>query len=819
MGTLIDDIRYGFRILAKSPGFTLIAVLTLALGIGANTSLFSVVNGVLLNPLPYPSPDQLVALAESWPPFSEASISYPDFLDWVKMNHSFEGLAAWRPSNFNLTGLGETQRLKATEVSASFFPLLGVNPVVGRNFSPEEDKRGAAPVVMLSGGLWKSRFGASPDIVGRTLTLDGTAYTVIGVVPQNFYFCCESMNFELGDVYVPIGAPNSPWLLERNSHPGIRAVGRLNSGVTLGQARADMAEVARNLSKAYPDSDKNSGIVLTPLKQRMVSGVEPMLLVLLAAVGFVLLIACANVANLLLARATGRAREFAIRAVLGATQRRVIRQLLTESLLLAIGGGALGILLASWGTRAGLKVLPEALPRAGDVRLDLRVLFFTLAVSLVAGVLFGLTPALKTLRPDLHNTLKEAGRGSSGVRHRAQSIFVIVELALAVVLLVGAGLTLRSLAHLWSINPGFDAHNVVTFDVAFPPAIAKETPEQVRALLRQFPDRIAQIPGVEAASLTDASEPMSGDDEEAFWIEGKLKPPTLTEMPATLSYIVSPDYLKVMSIPLLRGRFFTATDNARSQFVGVIDENFARQYFPKEDPVGRRIRLGFKDVAIEIIGVAGHVKQWGLDESTGSPVKVQLYTLAEQMPDYWMTWMSRGASLAVRTVAPNYASADAIRSAIQNMNSEQLAYNFESMDQTISESLATQRFAMILLGIFAAIALVLASIGIYGVISYVAGQRTHEIGVRMALGAQREHVLKLVLGEAARMIVAGVPIGLIAAGALTSLIKSMLFGVSAADPLTFLTVAVVLCVVALAACYIPARRAMQVDPIVALRHE
>ena len=812
METVWQDLRYSLRILTKSPGFTTIAVLTLALGIGANTALFSVINGVLLNPLPYRNPERLVAVAEKLPPFPEASIAYPNFLDWVRMNHTFEALAAYRHTDFNLTGSGAAQRLNAVQVSASFFPLLGVRPVIGRNFSPEEDKQGAPPEVMLSGRFWKSRFGSSPEILGRVLTLDGTGYTVIGVLADNFYFCCESMNFQLGDVYVPIGSGSDSWLTARDSHPGIRAVGRVKPGVTIEQARADMDDVAFNLEKAYSNTNKNTRVVLMPLQQRMVQGIQSTLLVLLAAVGFVLLIACANVANLLLARAMGRAREFAMRSVLGATRPRVIRQLLTESLLLSVAGAALGVLFACWGTQAGLRALPQALPRANDVRVDFRVLLFTLAVSIVASALFGLAPALKTACPDLHETLKEGGRGSSGARHRTQAVFVVFELALAVVLLVGAGLTLRSLARLWSLNRGFNPQNVLSFDLVFPPFVGK--PDQVRLMLRRLPDTVAQIPGVEAASLTDASKPLSDDWEEHFWIEGRQKPPTVTEMPDTLLYVVSPDYLRVMGIPLLRGRFFTPEDTVQSRRVGVIDENFAREYFPNQDPIGRRIIT--ENSPIEIVGVVGHTEQWAQDQKLSGSVKIQLYTLAEQVPD---VWLGRSAGIVVRTQAPNYPTADAIRSAMQQINHEQATYNFKSMDQIIARSLVSRRFAMILLGVFAAIALVLAGIGIYGVMSYVAGQQTREIGLRMALGAQRQDVLKQVFSEAATMVFTGVPIGLIAAAVLTELIKSLLFGISTTDPATFAAVAILLSGVAFAACYFPARRAMLVDPIVALRHE
>lgn len=803
--------------MVKSPGFTLIAVLTLALGIGANTALFSLVNGVLLNPLPYPEPSQLVAVTEKFPPFPEASIAYPNFLDWVRMNRAFEALAAYRQTNFNLTGADEAQRVNAVEISASFFPLLGVEPVIGRNFSRDDDRQGAAPVVMVGGRFWKSKFGGSQGILGKILDVDGTGYTVVGVVPENFYFCCVSMNFELGDVYVPIGSENASWITKRDFHPGIRAVGRMRAGVTVEQANADMDKIAFNLAKAYPDTNKDSTVVLTPLRQRMVQGIQSTLLVLLAAVGFVLLIACANVANLLLARSTGRAREFAIRSVLGATQTRVVRQLLTESVLLAIAGGGLGLFLASIGTTAALAVLPQALPRQNDVRMDPRVLLFTLAISIVTGVLFGLAPSLKTSRPDPHETLKEGGRGGSGARYRRQAVFVVFELALAIILLVGAGLTLRSLARLWNTNRGFNPQNVSTFDVAFSPSVAKEAPDQVRAMLRQLPQTIAQIPGVTAASLTDASKPLSSDWEEHFWMEGSPKPATVSEMPETLLYVVSPDYLRVMGIPLLHGRFLTSQDSAHTRRVGVIDEDFAREYFVNQDPTGRIIR--FENSTVEIVGVVGHTQQWGQDAQSNGSVKVQLYMLAEQASNDWLEFARKGAGIVIRTQTPNYPSGDIIRSAIQQINSEQVTYDFESMDQIISRSLASRRFAMILLGLFAAVALLLASIGIYGVMSYVASQRTQEIGVRIALGAQRHDVLKLVFGEAARMIFAGVLGGLVAAAGLTRLIRTLLFDVSPTDPLTFGVVALLLTGIAFVASYIPARRAMRVDPMVALRYQ
>jgi predicted permease len=817
MQTLRQDLKYALRMLAKAPGFAAIAILTLALGIGANTALFSVVNGVLLNPLTYPHPNQLVAVGERLPGFSDAGISYPNFLDWQRENKSFQALAIYRPDNFNLTGMGAAERVTAMRLSASFFPVFGVRPLIGRNFTAQDDHRASAPVAMLGAGFWKTKFGGSPDVLGKTLTLDGTDYTVIGVVPASFDF--RDTYFRPSDVYVAIGAWGNPGLYHDRSNNQllIYGVGRLKAGVTLRQAQADMDGVARALARTYADADKNVGVALTPLKEHLVRDVRPFLLVLLAAVGFVLLIACVNVGNLLLARSMGRSREFAIRTALGASQGRVIRQLLTESLLLALVGGGLGLLLASWGTQAALKVLPEALPRAENVRLDPGVLLFTLTVSIFAGIAFGLVPALKTSHPDLHETLKEGGRGASGSRYRTQRNFVVAEMALAVVLLIGAGLAIRSLAGLWRVNPGFDAHNVLTFEMSLPPSTARKTADQVRANLQQTVDAIADVPGVQAVTLMNGGEPLAGDDEIPFWVEGRPKPATTSEMPQTLWYMVGPDYLKVMRTPLVRGRFLTQADNAHSQPVGVIDEEFARKYFPNENPIGKQLDFYFLS-SIEIVGIVRHVKQWGLDNDTSGPVQVQLYTSVMQLPDRWMPlWVRSGAM--VRTQAPNYASAAAIQKAVQQMNSEQVAYNFESMEAIIADSLASRRFTMILLGVFAALALVLASIGIYGVISYVAGQRTHEIGIRLALGAQRRDVMRLVLGQAARMTLIGVVLGLAGAAALTRLMKTVLFGVSATDPVTFASVAVVLTLVALAACYLPARRAMRVDPMVALRHE
>jgi predicted permease len=817
MNILLQDIRYALRVLAKSPAFAAIAVLTLALGIGANTALFSVVNGVLLNPLPYPKPQQLVAVYSRTPQFGESSISYPNFLDWQRDNRTFAELAGYRSENYNLTGSGDPERVRAEMVSADFFSILGVQPVAGRLFTTQDDHAGAAPVVVLNEAFWQRKFGSSPQLIGGSISLDGTPYTVIGVIPAKFYF--RGNNFRVSDVYVPVGQWTDPTFLDRRVSMGMNAIGRLKPGVTLAQARADMNSVGDALAKAYPDANKGTGISLFPLKQDMVGDVAPLLYVLLGAVGFVLLIACVNIANLFLARSTGRFREFAIRAALGASRSRVVRQLLTESILLSFTGGLLGLLLAAWGTRAAIRVLPQALPRSGDIGLDAHVLLFTLGISVLAGILFGLAPALKTSTGNLQETLKEGGRGSSGARHRMQSVFVVTEMALALILLVGAGLMIRSLIQLWSVNPGFDPHNLLSFSIAFPPSVVKLPPDQLRNQAVQLDNALEAIPGVEATSALGGSLPMQGDSELPFWLAGQPKPSSDAEMSWALFYLSEPDYLKAMRTPLLRGRFLSAQDTLHSAPVIVIDEYFARKFFPGQDPIGKLVNLGILGVQAQIVGVAGHVKHWGLDDDGKSPIEAQLYFPLMQVPDKFMPLMAKGADFVMRTSVPPYSLLEEIRHTISQMNSQEILYGEETMDETIDGSLAARRFSMILLGVFAALALILACVGIYGVISYLVGQRVHEIGIRIALGAQRSDVLRLVLGQGAIMALIGVGIGIVAALGLTRLMANEIFGVSAHDPLTFAGVAVLLMIVAIAACYIPARRAMKVDPIVALRYE
>jgi len=818
MGVLIQDLRYAVRLLLKNPGFTLVAILTLAIGIGANTAIFSVVDGVLLRPLPYPEPDKLIALSEKTANFESSSISYPNFLDWQRRNASFSAMAAYRQDDYSLTGSGESERVRVAMISHGFFEILGVNPVLGRLFTADEDRLGTTRVVLIGGGLWQRKFGSSPDIVGKTLMLNGESYTVVGVIPRSFHLDAVNLD-DIKDIYIPIGQYADPLFQQRDVHEGMRAIARLKPGVTLAAARADMDGIASELASEYPDADKGAGIRASLLKDSIVSQVQSFLWVLLGAVGFVLLIACVNVANLQLSRATSRAREFAIRAALGAGQSRVIRQLLTESILLALAGGALGLILAGWATQAAIRLVPETLPRAQEIGLDGRVLMYTLVASVVAGVLFGLAPALRTARPNLQDTLRESGRGGSGARHRAQGVFVAVEMAMALVLLIGAGLMIRSLVDLWNVQPGFNPQGVLTFGVAMSPAFGA-TPVSQRAAIRTLDERLRAVPGLEAVAPTFGSLPMNGDNELPFWPADQPRPTNESEMHQSLFYLTSSEYLNAMEIPLLRGRFLAADDNEHSPAVVVVDDSFAKQYFPNQDPIGKRIHVGIFEMDPQIVGIVGHVKHWGLDTDGDAkhPIRAQAYMAMMQIPD--RLWVGAlGTNVVVRTKGSPTAAVPAIREAIEKMNSENVVYDTKPMEEIVGDSLAGKRFTMILLSVFAAIALLLSSIGIYGVISFVVGQRTHEIGIRIALGAQRSDVLQLMLGEGMKMALVGVGIGLVVALGLTRLMVGMLYGVSGTDPITFAGVAVVLAGVALSACYIPSRRAMRVDPIVALRYE
>ncbi|MGC2314449.1 MAG: ABC transporter permease [Candidatus Acidiferrales bacterium] len=813
MNTLLQDIRYALRMLAKSPGFAAIAILTLALGIGANTALFSVVNGVLLNPLAYPHPGQLTAIYATTPGATQGYVTYLNFLDWQREAKTFSSMAMYRNQDYSMTGTAQSERVTGYMISADFFTVLGVQPVLGRTFRADDDHLGAGPVAILGGEFWNREFGASRDVLGKSLVLNGASYTIIGVMPPGFRFYGQ-----MRDIYTPIGQWSDPSFRDRHIDMSAHAVGRLYPGVTVAQAQADMDEVARNLAAAYPDADKDVGMSVVSMKQDIVGNVQPILLVLLGAVGFLLLIACVNVANLLLARSMGRSREFAIRAALGASHWRVVRQLLTESILLAGAGGALGLLLAFVGTSTALHVLPGTLPRASEIAMDGRVLLFTLGVSLAAGVLFGMAPALKTSRVNLQEVLKESGRGASGRRHRLHGVFVAVEVAMALVLLVGAGLMVRTFAALWRVNPGFIPNHAITFNLSMP-STAKTTSAETRARLRAFEAKMRAIPGVTAVSITTGSRPMIHDTVLPFWIQGNPKPEHMNDMPQVLCYLVDPGFQKAMGVTLERGRFITEADNENAPLVVVIDDVFARKYFPNEDPIGKRINIALFNVQGEIVGVIGHVQQWGPGNDAKAALEGQMEYPFMQLPPQLMPLVADADSVVLRTEGDPTAVMDAVRRGVRELDPREIVYGVQTLDEVLANSMAARRLSMILLGAFAALALALASVGIYGVISYLVGQRTHEIGVRMALGAQQSDVLRLILGEGGRMALVGVVIGVAAALGLTRLMKGMLFGVSASDPLTFMGVAIVLIVVALAACYIPARRAMRVDPMVALRYE
>ena len=813
---LLEDIQYGFRVLWKNQRFLTVAVLTLALGIGANTALFSIVNGVLLNPLPYPHSEELVTLHESKPNFATGSISFPNFLDWEKDNQTFSSMAVQRGTSFILTGLGDAEQIDAQFVSADFFRQLGVVPVIGRDFARGEDLVGAAPVAMITVGFWQRKFDSAQDVVGKSLTLDGKGFTITGVVPANFDFLGTMKTRE---IYVPVGQWSNPILMNRAAGLGFHGIGRLKPGVTVAQARSDMERVTRNLAEAYPDSNNGIGAALIPLRERVLGRAQPFLLLLFGAVGFVLLIACVNVANLLLARSTGRQHEFAIRMALGAGRSRIARQLLAESVLLAAIGGGLGILLAAFGTKAALRVLPQTLPRAAEVGIDFRVLVFAVVISLIAGICFGLLPALKISKSGAQVGLKEGGRGVSGTRHRVQHVLVAAEMALALVLLIGAGLMVRTLSALWNVSPGFDAQNVLTFALALPSTTNHANADAVRAALREVHEKLASAPGVQHLSFSWGALPLSSDDEWLFWIDGQPKPANENDMNWALNYVVEPDYLRVMGIPLKSGRFFTDQDSEHAPRVAVVDEALANKFFPGADPVGQRLHLNNGgDQLVEIVGVVGHVKQWSLDTDQKESLQAQLYTPLMQLSDVAMTQSVSGIGVLVRSQDASSVF-DSIRRASAQMSSQQVVFGAQSMKEIIARSLAERRFSMILLESFALVALVLASVGIFGVISYVVGQRTQEIGVRIALGAQRSEVLRLVLRQGVAMAALGAGVGLMAALPLSRLMGTLLFAISAADPLTYSCVVALLLGVSIAACWLPAYRAARMNPQDALRYE
>jgi predicted permease len=808
---MLSDLRYGLRVLLKAPGFTIVAVLTLALGIGANAAMFSLVNGVLLRGLPFPEPNKVFIVYSTAPQFSRMSSSYPNFLDWEKRNRSFSSIAAFRSESFNLTGQGQPERLPLAMVSASLFRIFDLKPVIGRTFTPEDDRQGAAPVIVLSTRYWKERFAGDRSIVGRALVLDGVAYTVIGVASNDIAI------YRNLRAYVPIGNYRDPIFMDRGVSMGMQAVGRLKPGVTPEQAQAEMTTIARDLAREYPKANKDKSIALVPVREDLVGDIRPSLLMLLGAVGFVLLIACGNVANLLLARSAARRREFAIRNALGAAPARLVRQVLAEGALLAIAGGGLGLLIARGIIALFMSRIANDLPNNAVVAIDWTVLAFTIGLCLLATLIFAAAPALRSSRTGANETLKEGARGSSG-RHRLSRGLVVGEIALALLLTVGAGLMVRTLWSVWHVDPGFDPKGVLTFAL-IGTASNQDSPDTIRTRYRQLEDHLRQVPGVESVSVLGGSIPMTGDSDLPFWIAGRPHATEQTQLPWALFYLVSPDYQKAFGLHLLRGRFVTPSDTSRSPYVVVIDDELAKTNFPGEDPIGKALHLDIINADYEIVGVVGHVRHWGLDRDATERIRSQVYIPFGQLPDAIIPVAANGSNWVLRTALAPGVMAEQVKRAVYEFNSTTTMYDTQTMEEIISDSLAQKRLTRLLLASFAGLALVLAAIGIYGVMSQLVLQSTHEIGIRMALGAAPASVLGMVLRNAMTMALCGIVVGALAALFVTRLMASMLYGVGATDPITFGAVAAILAGVAFLASYLPARRATRVDPMVVLRYE
>jgi len=800
---MVNDLRTAFRQLLKNPGFTAVAVLTIALGIGANTTIFSIVNAVLLRPFPYRAPERLVNVQERISGLGGFSPSYPNFVDWRAQNTAFDSMAAVRGSeSFNFTGSGEPERLQGRLVSAEFFSTLGIEPLFGRDFLPEEDSPGATPVAILSYGLWQRRFGGDPDILGKQLTLNTQSFTVVGIAPANFQFGMEA------DVTVPIGL-SAERFKNRGSDPGTGVVARLKPGVSQEQAEADLNLVAARLEQQYPQTNKGRRVLLTPLHESIVGNVRQPLLVLLGAVGLVLLIACANVANLLLVRSSARQKEMSVRVALGASRSALVRQLLAESVLLAGLGAGLGIVLAFWGVSLATTRLPVGIPRLQEAQLDLPVLVFTLAVSLLTALLFGLAPALQASRPNLTEGLKEGDRGSSGCRQRLRSVLVVGEVALTLTLLVGAGLLIQSFRRVLQVDPGFKAQNLLTMQVS----VNNPAGQQVANFFEQLQQNVRSLPGVVSVAVSNGI-PFGSTNFPAFLIEGRAE---TENKPSGLRYHVSPAYFQTMGIELINGRLFTAEETPATPPVAIIDEVLARRFFPNENPLGHRLKPSADVPGVEIVGIVRHAEPNSLDAQ--GPAPAQFYFNFNQIPVERLPGYVRRINLLTRTEVEPMSLASAVRNEVAALNRDQAVFNVRTMEQTLAQSVSPRRFSMLLLTVFAIVALALASLGIYGLMSYAVAQRTREIGVRMALGAQLSDVLKLVIGQGMKLAFSGVVLGLVASVALTQLMKTLLFGVSATDPLTFVVIVSLLTVVALLACWLPARRATKVDPMIALRYE
>ena len=811
METLWQDIRYGIRMLLKSPSVSIVAIVALALGIGANTAIFSVVNAVLLRPLPFSNPEQLMMVWESDSSRGQirGSASYPNFADWREQNHVFERLSSYYTNDFVMTGRGEPTRLQGAVVNADLLPLLGVAPVLGRGFLPEEDNPGQR-VVLLSQLLFRQRFNSDLNVVGQSLILDGNNYNIVGVMPEQFQFPIQNDPVELWTTVAVDQVGPEPVTQQRGAHY-LNVIGRLKPGVSKEQAQAEMTAISARLEQQYPDKNLHRGTVVEPTLEALVGNIRPALLILLGAVGCVLLIACANVANLLLARAMTRHKEMAIRSALGASRSQVVRQLLTESVMLSLVGGSLGLVLAVWWSDLLIALGKDNIPRALHVGLDWRVLAFTLLVSILTGIIFGLVPALHSSRTELTESLKEGARGSGegARRNGVRGLLVVSELAIAVVLLVGAGLLIQSLWRLRQVSPGFNPENVLTLVVGIPEV--KYPTKKQAPFYKDLAARIETLPGVRSASSI-MPLPLSGDRYGiSFEIEGR--PVAKGDQPSADFFTIGDGYFKTMEIPLLKGREFTERDAAGAPGVIIVNQAFARKFFPAEDPLGKRIKPGISTdeddpVMREIVGLVADVRNRNLN----SDLRPGFFVPQSQVPFSQM-------AMVVKTDRDPHSLVNAVQNEVQAMDKEVPVFRVKTMNEYISATVAAPRFNATLLVIFAAVALILTIVGLYGVMSYSVVQRTNEIGIRMALGAQTGDVLRLIVAQGIKLVLLGLGVGLAAAFALTKVISSLLFGVTTKDPYTFGAVALLLALVALLACYIPARRATKLDPLVALRNE
>ncbi|HZS46042.1 MAG TPA: ABC transporter permease [Blastocatellia bacterium] len=813
---LVKDLNYGVRMMLRQPAFTTIVVLTLALGIGASTAMFSVVNAVLLKPLPYPESDKLVFVSERTQQSERTSIAWPNYADWRTQNHVFEKIGVYNFNSYNLTGDDAPERLQAGQATADFFAALRVNPSLGRFFTDDEDKPGAAPVVVLGYGLWQRRFGGDAKILNQSIKLNDRSYTVVGVLPPDFQY------FSKIDLWVSAGQLSADWQ-HRATHPNLSGIARLRPGVTLEQARADMEAIAAGLQEKFPDTNRGHSVTIKPFIELIVGDSGPSLWLLLAASGFLLLIACANVANLLLVRATVRQREMGIRAALGAGRGRLTRQLLTESVVLALLGGGFGLLFSQWGLSLLIPIAATTLPRVTETRLDGRVLAYSLAVACLTGILFGLAPAWRSGRTSLQQLLQQAGKDMNSGKQRAHDLLAVTEIALTIILLVGTGLLVHSFYRLTQVDSGFNYTNLLSFSLTLPEKKYTK-PEQRADFFNNLSERLKTLPGVQSVAIASGLPFGASSWRIPFVVDGAAIP---KDMPSLEACLVSPDYFTALGIPLKSGRFFSDQENNQNQFGDpkpdnirqpanlrsiIIDEEFARRYWPSENPVGKTIRLAPIDSgspSLTIVGVVGRVK---MDKLSAESNRVQAYFPYSQFAFPNMTFVIKSALDQSQVLA-------SVRERLKSLDSQQPIYNIRTLEQIRSNSIAPERLNLTLVVSFGSVALLLAAIGLYGVISYATAQRTHEFGIRRALGATSGDVMKLVIGHGMKLAFAGLLVGLGGAFALTRFITGLLFGVSASDPYSFIGIATLVTLVLLLACCVPARRATKADPMTALRYE